>query len=360
MTSRRLDTGAWLAAGALYVGLALAYAWPLLPVLTSALPNDTGDPGLNAWILWWNSKAVPLTAAWWDAPIFFPAHGALALSETLLNLAPVSTPLQWAGLSAVTTYNVLFLLSFPAAALSAHALARRLTGRHDAALIAGLAFGFAPYRAAQMPHLQALWSCWMPLGLFALHGFLEGRRRRFLVLFGFCWLMNGLSTGYFLFFFSTLVGLWLLWFARSWRDWLAVGSAAVAATLPIVPLLLGYQRYQCAFGLSREMKEIEFFSADLSAIWATTAAVWPHYWTIPPRPEGELYPGVTILLLTLIGAVVAWRRAGSERTSRVQSAIMIAGVALAVIAGASSIRGGWVVYSWRSRSCSSPPAGMPG
>src|SRR5436190_11268457 len=168
----------WILAALLYTGLTLAYAWPLLPVFGTALPNDTGDPGLNAWILWWNAHAIPLTTNWWNPPVFFPAHGAMALSETFLNLVPLSTPLQWAGASAVLTYNLLFLLSFPAAALAAHALGHRLTGRHDAALIAGLAFGFAPYRAAQMPHLQTLWACWMPLGLFALHGYLKQHRAR--------------------------------------------------------------------------------------------------------------------------------------------------------------------------------------
>ncbi len=289
----------WFAVAALYVGITLAYAWPLLPAIGSALPNDLGDPGLNTWILWWNAHAVPLTTRWWDAPIFYPAKGALALSETLLNLFPLSTPMQWAGASAVLMYNVLFLLSFPAAALAAHALARRLTGRHDAALIAGLAFGFAPYRAAQMAHLQTLWSCWMPLGLLALHRFLEGRRRRDLALFGLCWLMNGLATGYYLVFFSVLAGLWTLWFARTVRDWTAIGVTAVLASLPLTPLLVGYQHYQSAFGVSRSLQEIELFSADLSAIWATSPWVWPARWTLAAAPEGELYPGATILVLVL-------------------------------------------------------------
>ena len=49
------------------------------------------------------------------------------------------------------------------------------------------------------------------------------------------------------------------------------------------------------------MQEIEFFSADLSAIWATTPYVWPHHWTLEPGPEGELYPGATVLALVVIG-----------------------------------------------------------
>jgi hypothetical protein len=294
----------WLIVVAVYVVLTVAYHWPLLPVFGSALPNDIGDPGLNTWILWWNSHAIPLTNAWWDAPMFFPARGALALSETFLNLYPLSSPLQWAGASAVVTYNVMFMLSFPAAALAAHLVAHRLTGRHDAGFIAGLAFGFNPYRAAQMPHLQTLWTCWMPLGLYALHRFAGERRTRHLVLFGVCWLMNGLGTGYFLFYFSVLVGLWLVWFARSWRVWLVVAVTLLVSTLPLVPLLAGYQRYQSAFGLKRTLEEIEFFSADLSAVWATTSAVLPSHWTIPPHPEGELYPGLTIVCLALVAVIV--------------------------------------------------------
>src|SRR6476620_6461976 len=87
----------WLAAIALYAALTLAYSWTLLPVIGTALPNDTGDPGLNTWILWWNAHAMPLTKKWWNGPIFFPAQGAMALSETFLNLVPLSTPLQWMG-----------------------------------------------------------------------------------------------------------------------------------------------------------------------------------------------------------------------------------------------------------------------
>lgn len=331
----------WLAVAVVYIGITLAYARPLLPVIGSALPNDTGDPGLNTWILWWNAQAMPLTAKWWNGGIFFPAPGAMALSETFLNLWPLSTPMQWAGASAVLTYNVMYLLSFPAAALAAHALARRLTGRHDAAFVAGLAFGFAPYRAAQMPHLQTLWSCWMPLGLLFLHRFLDTRRKSNLILFGFCWLLNGLATGYFLFFFAALVGLWMLWFARTLRDWAWITAAIVIASLPMAPLLMGYQRFQSAFGLARTMQEIEFFSADLSAVWATTPYVWPHRWTLEPGPEGELYPGATILALVLIGAVVVWFRLKPGRRYRAQPWLLLASAALATATYRAWKSGGW-------------------
>src|SRR5205823_1227982 len=157
------------------------------------------------------------------------------------------------------------------------------------------AYGFSPYRAAQMPHLQTLWACWMPLGLYALHRYVAGKQRRYLALFAVCWLMNGFATGYFLFFFSVLVALWVVWFVRNWRALIEIGLAIAAGTLPLVPLLLGYQHYQHAFGLERSLEEIEHFSADLSAVWATSEYVLPFHWTMKPFPEGELYPGLTIL-----------------------------------------------------------------
>ena len=149
LSSRRT----WFGVGVLYAALTLRYAWPLLPALGSRLPGDTGDARLNSWILWWNAQALPLTERWWNAPAFFPAHGAFAFSETLLGIAPLTSCVQWFGASAVQAHNIAYLFSFFAAALSAHALARRLTGSHAAALVAGVGFGFNPVpRGASVPH----------------------------------------------------------------------------------------------------------------------------------------------------------------------------------------------------------------
>ena len=216
--SRAAELRTWGLVAAVYVALTALYAYPLLGAMSTTLPHDVGDPGLNTWIIWWNSQAWPLTERWWNAPMFYPATGALALSETFLSLSPLTTPLLRFGVSPVVTYNIAFLLSFPLTALAAHALARRLTGRHDAAFIAGLALAFSPWRAAQMPHLQMLVLWWMPLALFGLHRYLDRRRLSDLVIAGIGWLMNGLTSGYFLVFFAVLVGCWALWFLRTRRD----------------------------------------------------------------------------------------------------------------------------------------------
>src|ERR1043165_5075630 len=101
---------AWLlvsAAFIVYLALAVTFTWPLARVMSSAVPSDLGDPILNTWILWWNAGHVPLTASWWNAPIFFPAQGVLAFSEHLLGLVPLTTPLIWISGNPLFAYNAI-------------------------------------------------------------------------------------------------------------------------------------------------------------------------------------------------------------------------------------------------------------
>ena len=335
----------WALAVACYLALTAIYATPVLRGLGTTLPSDMGDTALNTWILWWDAQALPLTARWWNAPMFYPAMGAFGLSETMLSVALVTSPLQWAGLTAVEAYNIAFVLSFPAAAIAAHALAYRLTRRHDAALLAGLSFGFAPYRVAQWPHLQLLWSCWMPLSLLALHRYVTERRRRDLVLFAMAWLLTSLTCGYYLVYFSVLVGLWLCWFAWTPRVWLSIGAATIVAALPLAPLLAGYQRIQAGFGMSRGHGEIASFSADLTAIWATASqTMFASHWTFTPKPESELYPGAAVLLLAIAGAVVAWRRLERPQTfTHTRRVLLALALLIAAFAMSTAVTRGWDV-----------------
>lgn len=325
---------------ALALGFTLLSAWPLIAHLGSALPSDLGDPILETWILWWNTQHVPLTAAWWNAPMFVPLQGAFAFSETLMAFIPLTTPLQWAGLSPVATHNIAFILSGPMAALAAYVLAMKITKRQDASIIAALAFGFSPYRIAQLSHMQVLWSCWMPFALAALHQCLESTdpaaKRRALIAFAVCWMMNGFTNGYFLVYFPVLVGLWLVWFARRWKDWVAVGVAAIIGSLPIVPMLLGYAERQHALGMSRQISEIRQFSASLTAIFASSPRAWlSSHWTLPPGPEGELYPGLAIVGLIIAGVIIAVR-SSAPAVSRTSLARRIV-IGLALVAGALAI-----------------------
>jgi hypothetical protein len=239
-----------LALGAFIVA-AIVWTWPLAARLTSRVAHDPGDPILNTWILWWNAQAVPFTERWWNAPAFFPMRDALALSEHLAGLSPISTPLLLAGVSPLGAYNIVLILTFALSGFFTYLLVFRLTGSRLAAVCGGLAYGFSPYRAGQLGHLQVLASFWMPLVLLALHEYVGGGRRRWLIVFAIGWLLQALSNGYYLLFFPVLIALWLVWFVR-WRSAPGTGGRLaavwVAASLPLIPVLLKYRAVHDASG----------------------------------------------------------------------------------------------------------------
>ncbi|MBZ5556116.1 MAG: discoidin domain-containing protein [Acidobacteriia bacterium] len=347
MTLPRVARAPSLIAAAGYTVLTCVLLWPLPIQLSTVLPHDLGDPLLNTWILWWNAHAVPLTARWWNAPMFWPASSAFAFSEHLLGISVLTTPMQWLGATPVTAYNVALLLSFPLTALAAHALVLALTDRRDAAVVAGLMFGFAPYRTAQLGHLQMLLSFWMPLALLALHRYVDGSRQRWLWIFGAAWLLQALSNGYFLFFFSLLVALWLAWFASGRaerRSLAAILAAWTIAAVPLAPILWKYREVQVAFDFRRDLTEVAAYSADIAAL--LTASPHMRFWTLDifRAEEGELFPGVTaVALLIAVAGVWLWRAPRTDRVPRMRAALLVASAFLAAAAVSTPIVGPWSI-----------------
>jgi hypothetical protein len=334
-------------AGAVYVLLALVLTYPLVWRLSSAVPHDAGDPLLNVWLIWWNSRVVPLTSQWWNAPTFYPLPGVLALSEHLLGLAPLTSPVQWLGASPLAAYNVVFLLSFPLSAAAAWWLVLSLTRRRDAAFIAGLAFGFAPYRVSQLAHLQVICSYLMPVALLALHRYVDEGRRRWLVVFFLAWLLESLTCGYYLFYFSVLIGLWILWFAArgpTLRRMAAILGTWAAAAACLVPILWRYLQIQDQLGLHRAGFEADFFSADLVSLLQGSHLL--RFWKVPFRPgtsESLLFPGLTVIVLVALAVFRSLRQKGGARAvvSRVRAALWALTVSLALVALSPLVIGPW-------------------
>lgn len=293
------------------VVLSVVWTWPLATRLSSRVAHDPGDPILNTWILWWNAQQVPFTAAWWDAPLFFPMRNGLALSEHLAGLSPFSTPLILAGVSPLGAYNSLLILTFALSAFFAYVLVLRLTRSKLAAACAALAFGFSPYRVAQLGHLQVLASFWMPVVLLALHAYVDTHRPRWLAVFAAAWMLQALSNGYYLLFLPVLIGAWLLWFVPWRRDAMAgvrILAIWIASSLLLAPVLLKYQSVHALHGFSRSIEESRRFSASFSSFLHASPLlpVWPF---VPANhTEDLLFPGVTALALILAAGVLAMAR----------------------------------------------------
>ncbi len=298
-------TRSLLAAMLLYALWARDMCREVLTRLDRALPSDIADPLLNAIILDWNSRHLPLTEAWWHFPMFAPLAGVTTFTEHLLAVSLVATPIIWITGSPITAYNLVYAGSFVFAAGAMFALAWSLTGDPWASAIAGFAFGFPLYSNMQVSHIQMLMTGWMPIALLGLHRYMETGRARWLPLVGAAWLAAALSNGYFLVFFGVLLALWLAWFGlrpgRVGRLAAVVATLAIAS-LPLAPILLHYARVHAAYGFSRLGGEIDVYSADVTALLHghPRLSLWGRAFA-PIASEVLLFPGLTLPALAAAG-----------------------------------------------------------
>jgi F5/8 type C domain len=294
----------------LYLSIAAIYTHPLLELSGSRIAGDAGDPILNASILWWNATTVPFSQEWWNPPYFYPTTNVSAFTENLQGITPISTPVYWLTRNPLTTYNVALFFSWPLSAFAAFLLTRHLIGRDDGAFLAGLAYGFSPYRMAELGHLQMVSSYWIPVALLALHAFVEHRRGRWLALFAIAWLLQSLANGYLMLFGGVLIGLWLLYFCTtrdSWRAAPAIVATWILASLPLLPVMLKYRAVHEHYGLRRSLVEPLGFSVGLRAWGEVSGMIWSWRHVFPDFGV-NLFPGVTALMLVVVASAVAMRR----------------------------------------------------
>jgi F5/8 type C domain-containing protein len=335
-----------------YLLLAAIYTWPLLRDRSTRIASDPGDPILTASVLWWNATTTPFSDRWWTPPLFYPNDQVSALTENFVGESVVASPVFWLTRDPILAFNVAVFLTWPLSAFAAYLLVRSLTRREDAAIVAGVAFGFAPYRVAQLSHMQVLSAYWLPIALLGLHKYLHERRVRWLIVFGAAWLLQALSNLYFAFFGGIVITLWLLYFGSQRDARRTLPPIAVAwfvASLPLVPVLLKYRAILDHFGLSRSMGEIVGFSAQP---WAWTqvsdlTSLWPHVLG-DTSTELDLFPGVTSVVLILGAAIVWWRRRGALDDATPNRRLLARNVltALATVLALAAVMT-MVIGSWR-------------
>ena len=322
----------------LYTLVAVAATWPLVRDMRTRIASDPGDPILNTSILVWNATTVPYSSAYWNAPHYFPTTGVTTLTENLLGMYPVSGPVYWLTRNPLLAYNLSHFLSWPLSAFAVWLLVRLLTRREDAALVAGLAFGFSPFRAPAFGHMQTLATFGLPFALAAMHGYLEDGRRRWLLLLGVSWLQLGLANGYYILYGGLFLGLWAIYFCSPRAAWPRVPAMVLAgavASIPLIPVLVIYRRIHEALGLHRTIFEILYFSAYPASwfeVWSDVR-LWSH---VLPQGKDNMFPGPAVLVLAALGIGAAMRRRaggrpGHQTTTRVLAAIVFVSTAAILI-----------------------------
>ena len=315
----------------LYAALSVVLTWPVAAGLGSNVPGDLGDSLLNMWILAWGAEHVPklltLQISWadfWNANIFHPEPLSLALSEHLFGQTLQILPVYWLTGNIILCYNLLFISTFALSAFGTYLLVRDLTGDKRAAFIAGLVYGFLPYRIASVPHVQVMSSQWMPFALYGLNRFVTTGSIRALAGGTAALVMQNWSCGYYLLYFAPFLPLflihrmWTLGKLRDVRIWTSLAGAGGAAIALSLPFLLPYQKAAETFGFERPFGEVVLFSAN---VWSYITAsenvrLFGKLLRFYPHGEGETFLGFTPWLLALVAlSSLVFHRSSKERGS---------------------------------------------
>lgn len=345
---RRRGASAWIGpalALLIYGALAPALFPNVAAHLTSAFPGDLGDPPSQAWILAWDVHALGSNPAHlFDANIFYPFHDVLAYQDSLLGLLPFAAPVLLLTGNAILAYNLLFLLTFALCAWGAFLLARLLVGDARAAFLAGLVYGYSPYRMAHLYHLNLLCGMWVPFALLCWERVRRGDGRYWTGV-GLFFVLQALSALYYAAFLAVALAVLI---GLHWREARRGGAVAGSRSLipgaaltalcgaaVLFPFIVPYLRVERGLGATRGLGQAVYFAADARDFLHSVDLSMLYGWTghalgIGPNIALQyLWPGATALSLALWGLAAARRRHGGWSIPHTAYAIL--GLAAAVL-----------------------------
>lgn len=291
---------------ALFVVLTAALTWPQVPHVSTHVAAHF-DPLFSIWRLAWVAHQLPdAPLDLFDANIFYPEKATLTYSDAILLLGVAAAPAFWTDANPILVYNLLVLLAFVTAGPAMYLLARELGCSKAGALVGAVAFTFQPYRFAHYAHVELLWSCWIPLALWAFHRLLASARPKYGVLLALFVALQTWSCLYYgVFLVTGLAVLAPVLLAGRPRDELrrlmpAAAAAAMAAAIFIGPYALPYLSSERTVG-DRTIGDLIRWSPPLQGYLSAQPGNWIHS---GPREgvepmEGVLFPGVVATALAL-------------------------------------------------------------
>ncbi|MFQ5789149.1 MAG: hypothetical protein ACE5JI_01610 [Acidobacteriota bacterium] len=283
---------------------------------------DNGDARLNAWAMSWVAHQIVTDPfRLFEANTFHPLPHSLAYSEHLLVQGLLALPLLRLTNDLVLSYNLVLLFSIFLSALGMYLLTVSLTGSRLAGLLTGLFFAFAPYRFNRLPHIQMQLYAFIPLALAALHRFLETGRRCWAWAFAALLVLQALSGTYLAAMAAVAAGLALLTLVP--RGGLSRSSLATLllalslAALAIFPFARPYLWVHRTLGVEWDLPGIGSLSARPATYLASSSHLYRGLSESLLGPESRtdfLFPGLTLLVLATVGAVVLLsRQSGCSR-----------------------------------------------
>lgn len=333
----------------LWVLLGLVLLQPTPHRTSSTVAGDLGDSMFLTWTLSWGARALrtdPLGV--FDANIFHPEPDTLALSDPMLSLAPFSGLVEWI-FDPIVALNVTMFVLFVGALAAAHALAMRIFGRGDVALVVAVVACCNSYVFGQQNHPQLQTFGFLSLSFLLLLRTLEHRRLRDGAWLGIAVVAMTLANVYYglMWVLSALVVLVVLWLrgavARP-RDLVrpALPALTIAAAV-LGPVGAVYRRVDERNDLTRGYEPANsLLPTDLLTpqrdnwLWGTAL---DGFNSVGRAGEHAYFPGFLAMALAVVGLVLLWRH-GRENESMVPGrvrldeliALVTAGVVAAVFA----------------------------
>jgi hypothetical protein len=223
--------------------------------LSHSLLGNLGDPALIIWTLRWDGHAMLRWAflrhpsSVFNAPIFSPAQHTLAYADDLLAIAPAYNALYAVTHNWSLSLNLLWLGELGLNMGATYSLARWLTRRTEAAVLAGLAAGFSAFVWSQVGHPQLQTLGLIPLGLLLLFKLLERPRLGLALGFGVVNVAVLLSAQYWAAIYMVSVAVILVGWLVIERAWpsppLAQGLIlAAVVTLLAAPTFIPYRQVE--------------------------------------------------------------------------------------------------------------------
>ena len=297
-----------------YALLLAVMSWPLVSDLVHSGPLERPDGRLNAWILAWAG-----TTFWtapgqvFQAPVFHPLPDALAFSENLLLPGALVAPLEALG-GPVLAYNVALLLSLLVSGLGVQLLVRRASGDRLAAFVAGAYFAAGPHRWTRLAHLHAQVTFGLPFALLALDRFWERRSLRRALGVGLMLAVQGLASIYLGVITAATLAVAVLvavFGGLRGRELLRLAAGFLLAAAILAPVARPYLRMRVFEGAEFTLETVSVYATNLTSYAAAGTAFWgplTQRHLNPGEIRDTLFPGLTVLVLGILGLAAAPRR----------------------------------------------------
>jgi hypothetical protein len=352
--SREITVRELLLAGAGAVLLAVVMHWPLPLHLGDTIPADLGDPLPQSWQVAWGGHALTEQPfEFFQSNQFWPEPDSLAFGDALIGYAP-------AGLigegphAAVVRYDLLFLFAYALCFFGGYWLGRELGLGPAGAVVAGVAFAYAPFRLEQDGHMQVISSGGIPLTLALGVRAIRLQRPWLLIAAALvaAWQVSiGFAIGLpFTYLLALLVAFGaVVWWRRGRpaidRRMLIAGAAGAAIFAVLVGLIsLPYFRVADAHPeATRPPSTVEEFSGPLSVFLLSSeeSFLWGPvtqglFDDLNNPVEKTLFPGLLILVLAIVGL----RSSSLPRPLRIGLGVAV--LALSVLELGFQEEGGWL------------------